>query len=84
MSPTTGPSSLPIPAGTFKGFSPPWSGKVKAPVGGMRDRWGIEERPVAHERDHRRVDPRPGGGLSWVCSMTTRPGGDPRRMETTD
>ena len=47
----------------------------------MRDRRRVEARPVAHERDPKGVDPRPGSGSLWVCSVTTtEPGPFPYRM----
>ncbi len=44
----------------------------------MRDRWEVEARPDAHERDPRGVDPRPGCGSPWVCSVTTTEPDRPR------
>ena len=41
----------------------------------MRDCWGVDARPVAHERDPKGVDPRPGWGSSWVCSVATNNAG---------
>ena len=48
--------------------------------GVMRDRWEVDARPVALERDPQGVDPRPGWRVTSICSIGTEPYPSPIRQ----